>query len=196
MQDIVPVDFIDVSHMAGALVLKHASRFGEDERRQKAPGSPHHDTQSIILRAPILDDADRSASDLKTLWQADIEHADWPLLQDWPSARAVLRQIAESHLRRSRCQAAFGKIMVVSLKAGGYVDWHIDEGPYAEAHDRFHLCLVPSPGARIFAGGEAAILPYGQLTWINNRTLHSAINLGPCSRIHLIVDIRKPEPVH
>lgn len=191
MQDIVPVDFIDVSYMAAALVLKHASRFDDDKRRQNEPGSPHHDTRTIVLRAPNgLDDA--PAGTLKSLWQADVPHEDMPLLADWPSARQVLHAIAQSHQRRSGLVPEFGKVMVVSLKVDGYVDWHVDEGAYAEAHDRYHICLVPSPGARIFAGGEAAILPYGQLTWINNRRLHSAINLGPCPRIHLIADIRKP----
>lgn len=189
MNLILPVDFIDVSRMAAALVLKHSVHFADDTRRQDAPGSAHHDTEVILLRGPVGEITRES-------WFEDVPHADTGLLLKWPSAQQVLAKIAQSHMRRAGHEPIFGKAMVVSLKAGGHVDWHTDEGPYAEAHDRFHICLVPSSGAMTYCGGLGASLPVGQLTWLNNRALHSAINVGSNARIHLIVDIRKPETVN
>lgn len=189
MNCIVPVDFIDVSRMAAALVLKHSGHFADDTRRQNAPGSAHHDTETILLRGPLGEVNQKS-------WYEDVPHSDCEILDKWPSARQVLEKIIESHRRRAGMDPVLGKAMVVSLKAGGHVDWHVDKGAYAEAHDRFHVCLVPSAGAMMYSGGLGGSLPVGQLTWINNRILHSAINVGSNPRIHLIVDIRKPETMN
>lgn len=183
----IPLDFIDVSNMAAALLMRHKSHFTDETRRQTMPGSPHHDTKTIILRGPETPSPEN--------WFLDVPQVDSPLLHDWPSARQVIEAIAASHLRRTGEEPNFGKIMVVSLKPFGWVDWHVDMGPYAEAYNRMHCCLVPSPGAWLYSGGEAAILPMGQLTYFNNRTLHSALNMGPIARVHLICDVRMPAKI-
>lgn len=188
MNFILLVDFIDVSHMAAALVMKHSVHFKDDTRRQNAPGSPHHDTETILLRGPLGEVS-------RDTWFADVPHADTELLAKWPSARAVLAKIAESHLARSGVVPIFGKAMVISLKPNGWVDWHMDQGSYAEAHDRFHVCLIPSAGALLFCGGQTMSLQVGSLCWVNNRALHSAVNFGANARVHLVVDIRKPESI-
>lgn len=185
MQNIIPVDFIDVSQMTAALLMKHAPHFADDTRRQEYAGSPHHDTQTILLRGPV-------GIVSRETWFQDVLHDDADLLASWPSARRVIQNIAEQHRKRSGVEPRFGKIMVVQLKAGGYIDWHRDEGSYATAYDRFHVCMIPAPGAWLYSGGEAAMLPVGQLTWFNNQALHSAINGPVCARTHLIVDVRKP----
>ena len=182
------VDFIDVMQMAAALTLRHNVHFADDQRRQNFPGSPHHDTECILLRGPA-DDISAAT------WQAEVAHENTRLLAEWPSARIVLDQISESHFRRTERRPIFGKIMVVSLRPGGWVDWHVDEGSYAMAHDRFHLCLCPSPAALLYSGAAVAALPMGQLTFVNNRIPHCATNFGVVPRVHLIVDIRKPETV-
>jgi len=190
---ILPVDFIDTSVMTAALVMKHAVHFADDTRRQEASKSPHHDTQMILLRAPAGDVS-------RETWFADVEHADTPLLAEWPSARRVIAAIARSHERRTQQQfgtaiePSFGKIMVVRLKAGGFVDWHVDQGAYAEAHDRFHLCLIASPAAFLYSNGQAAVLQPGTLAFFDNRKLHGEVNFGPIARDHLIVDIRRAAP--
>lgn len=189
MNLILPVDFIDVSAMAAALVMKHSVRFGDDKRRQAFHGSPHHDTESILLRGPMGEIS-------RETWFDDVPHCDSEALEAWPTARAVIAKIAESHRLRSGLEPIFGKIMVVSLKAGGWVDWHVDQGFYAQVHDRFHLCLIPSAGGLMFSGGMSAALPQGQLTYFNNHVLHSAINVGTNPRVHLICDIRRPESIN
>lgn len=126
-------------------------------------------------------------------WFEDIPQVDYSILKDWKSARAILARIKDAvqPLFPDR-NIVLGKAMIVRLKVGGYVDWHTDEGEYAKVHDRAHLCLLPSPGAWLYSGGEAYQPPVGQLTWFNNRVPHSALNMGPVARTHLICDIRKP----
>ena len=86
-----------------------------------------------------------------------------------------------------------GAAALVRLKAGGLVEWAKDEGPYAEAHRSLYLPIVPSPGAWVYCGGEAAVLPVGQLTFVNRRMLYSAINLGDHPVITLVCDVRAPD---
>lgn len=186
MANFLALGFVDTSVCTANLVLKFRDRFGQDARREKAPGSPHHDTDAILLRGP----KDPSPAN----WFGDIEHVDYPILKEWKSAANLLSRIrnAAAPFLKGQ-QAVLGKAMVVRLKPKGFVDWHVDEGEYAAVHDRLHICLIPSPGAWLYSGGEMACPPVGQITWINNRVLHSATNLGDVARVHLIVDVRKPE---
>lgn len=170
------------------LVTKYRPRFQDDKRRQSYEGSPHHDTEMILLRGPEKPDAKN--------WFDDCPQVNQPILTEWKSARALLGRIKTSLSPlpiMGGKPIELGKVMIVSLKAGGFVDWHIDEGEYAETHLRGHLCLIPSPGAWLLSGGEAAMPAVGVLTYFNNRVLHSAINLGDYPRVHLIVDVRRPD---
>lgn len=182
-----PLAFVDTAQATALLVTKYRERFGRDARREKHPNSPHHDTQTIILRGPAEGDD----------WFADEDQVDYPILKEWKSARNLLARIRVALAPLPSFQGkpvVFGKAMIVTLKPGGFVDWHVDEGEYAAAHDRVHLCLLPSPGAWLYSGGEQVNPPVGQLTYMNNRVLHSAVNLGPVPRVHLILDVRKPDP--
>jgi hypothetical protein len=178
--------FLDTSYVTAALVTKYRDTWGQNTARQSFEGSPHHDTQSILLRGPQNPTVEN--------WFEDIPQVDYPILKDWKSARAILARIKDAvqPLFPGR-NIILGKAMIVRLKVGGHVDWHVDEGEYAEKHDRAHLCLLPSPGAFLYSGTEMAQPPVGSLTWINNRILHSAVNMGPVARVHLIADIRKPD---
>lgn len=185
MSNFVSVGFIDASMMTATLLTRHKALFEADTRRQEHLASPHHDTQSILLRGPKSPSAEN--------WLEDVPQVDLPALSEWKTAKALLARIknAVAPLNDNK-PGILGKAMIVSLKPNGFVDWHVDEGSYAETHHRLHLCLVPSPGAWLYSGGEAFSPPVGLLTGVNNRVLHSALNTGPTARIHLIVDVRKP----
>lgn len=185
--NILGVDFIETSKMAGAYALKHHGHLGDVTVRQSAPGSPYRETEAIILRGPFGHPTPEN-------WQDDIPHGDYEILEEWPTARRVIDDIAESHrLRASGREPQFGKIIVESMRPGGHIAWHADETPYAKCYDRFRLCLIPSPAAWLYSGGDSQILPVGQLTWINHLVLHSAINGGRFPCVTLVVDIRKPQ---
>lgn len=177
--------FVDTAMFGATLTLKYARHFGADDRREMAPGSPHHDTQCIALRGP----ADPDPAN----WQADVEHVDYPLFGEWTAARNIVARAENEIARHLGMQnAVLGKVLVVTLKPGGAIDWHTDEGGYAETHVRFHLPVLPCAGAVLHSGGETLMPGVGNLTYFNNRVLHSAVNLGPVPRVHLIIDVRKP----
>lgn len=118
------------------------------------------------------------------------EDGDRPILQTYKSARMALTQIRKI-MGRGDEPADLGRCAIEVLEKGDSRPWVIDHGEYAESHIRLHCCLVPSPGAWLYAGGEGIVSPVGQLTAFNHLTLHSEINLGPVDRIHLVVDVRR-----
>ena len=146
--------------------------------RQDYPASAHKDTRTIFLAGPEHPGLEN--------WLLDVPHIKYPLLAEWPEADGLLRHIGNLLPPRP-----LGKVMLVELAAGGAVGWHVDEGAYAEAHDRYHLPIVINPGAMLYSGGEQAHVPTGLLTWFDNHALHSAVNFGASARIHLILDVRK-----
>lgn len=186
-----PVSFIDTWGLASA-VYRHRSAFDQNRLRQTTPGSPHHSTQTIFFRGP----RDPSPEN----WFDDAPQVDYGLLgqKEWQTAKNVLsriRRAVQATLPAGQELGPAGKAMIVLLKAGCHIDWHVDEGEYAEAHIRFHLPIVTNPGCALYSGGEVQYMPAGQLTWFDNRVKHSGTNLGAHPRVHLIVDFRKPEPV-
>lgn len=187
MPNFRPLAFLDTSTFTATLVNKYRDEWGKNTQRQAFAGSPHRDTNSILLRGPQNPTVEN--------WFEDIPQVDYPILKDWKSARALLARIKDAvQPILGETKAVLGKVMVVRLKVGGHVDWHVDQGEYAAKHDRTHLCLLPSPGAWLYSGGEQYQPPVGQLTWFNNAVVHSALNMGPVARVHLICDIRKPDP--
>ncbi len=192
MPNIAPIGFIDVSQMAGTLVMRHDVHFDDDTRLQDEPGSPYHDTKTILLRGPQGIHAAKG-NDATKLWIADVTHENAPLLNDWPTARRCLNLIAEMLAKQFGKPPQFGKIMVEGLKPGGWIDWHVGGGAYADAHDRFVCPLVTCPGAFVLSGGEAASPAQGVLCYFNHHVAHSAINAGPIVRSHLVLDLRREE---
>lgn len=184
--NIRPIGFLDTSAATANLIVRHKASWDAAKLRAEYAGSPHHATRSILLRGP--------ANPSPANWFDDVPQVEYAILKDFKSARSLLLKIANLVAPMNGGQPGeLGKAMIVSLPPGGWVDWHVDEGAYAEAHHRFHVCLVPSPGAMLYVGGEAVNLPVGMLNYVNNRVPHSAYNVGPVSRIHLIADIRRPD---
>lgn len=122
------------------------------------------------------------------------EHAmPTPLMRDWPSAKGVMAQIKKAAtLVLEGAEVRFGDAVIERFAPGAYTDWARDEGEYAAAHYRLQLCLVPSPGALVIAGGVTWQPPAFMLTWVNHETLHSTLNLGDYPFVRLVVDVEKP----
>lgn len=171
-----PMFQMDIEPLTSTLAYRE-SLFDEIRLRQNTPGSAHHDTRTIYLRGPVAMEPG--------FWTKDIVHCDYPALKEWPEAREALEVIA------ARVKSQISKAMIVSLKPGGFVDWHIDQGEYADTHCRGHLPLATNDHAYVYAGDESGTLAPSFFFKFNNRVLHSAINLGDTPRIHLIVDWRK-----
>lgn len=87
-----------------------------------------------------------------------------------------------------------GRIMIISLAAGGEVAPHIDPLDYFEQFSRFHIPFKTTPEV-VFndgAGSPDEHMPYKTLSRLNNRLTHALYNKGTENRIHLLADIRQP----
>ncbi len=183
--NIQPIGFVDPTMIAATLALRYGEHFDDDTRRQDAPGSAHKRTKVILLRGPENPGPEN--------WMEDVPHIPTDVFREWTAAQDFMGRIERlmNHAYGNR-ELSFGKIMIVRLEPGGWVDWHRDEGPYAEAHNRFHVCLSPCWGAWLYSGGEGATMTAGNVLAFNNRALHSAANFGDIPRVNLIFDIKKP----
>jgi hypothetical protein len=144
--------------------------------RQKAEGSPHKDTESIYLRMPKV-------VDLHTVFES-MEVVDWP-----PMPNEILQQLIYdvSHL----AYAVPARVMLVKLHPGGYITPHIDQGKYAEATDRYHLCVTSNARCEMQIGNEVVMACPEEVWWFDKHAEHSVLNGGKTPRIHLIVDCWK-----
>jgi len=84
-----------------------------------------------------------------------------------------------------------GRIVIAKLPAGAAVEPHCDQGPYADAHDRYHWVVKSNPDCILDCQGHKMHLVEGSITLINNHELHAAYNTSLLDRIHIIVDIAK-----
>lgn len=119
---------------------------------------------------------------------------DRPILKDWNSGRGLLSRLsAHAAPFLDGKKAVFGNIHIEKQGVNAHTPWRIDDGEYAETHHRCMLCLVPSPTAWVYSGGEGAVLQVGAAMLINHRVLHSEVNLGPCATVRLVADVRRPD---
>lgn len=117
---------------------------------------------------------------------------DKPILTNFKSAKTLLTRI-----QRTLALPDFSitRAEVVMLLPDEHHEWRRETGPESEGLLRVHVCLVPSPAAWLYCGGEAMVAPVGQLVVINHRALHSAVNFGQVARTHLEIDLApNPDP--
>lgn len=143
--------------------------------RQEYEGSAHADSEIIVLRGPA------SANILD-----EVNSVDFPAAEKLLDTVDIIGRCAESIGLRE-----LGRVMLVKLKAGGYVSPHIDEGAYARYFARFHYVLESSPHCRFTCGNETVHMAAGELWWFNHQIEHSVMNDGP-DRVHLILDAAAP----
>lgn len=152
--------------------------------RQTTPGSPHVDTQSIFLRWAADGSVHAAFNDLEAI--------DYPALGELEEAREfiglTLREASATKLAR---------VIIASLKPGGRITPHADEGLYADTYERFHLVLQSDFGNRFHVGGprayETAEMRAGDLWWFNHKRTHWVENYSNRERIHLIMDMSAPD---
>lgn len=160
--------------------------WNEITARQQAPGSPHADTRSIFLRwSP--------RQDIEAVFN-DVESIDYPALNKLPKARELIAQCASSVGAKQ-----IARVMIVSLKPGGTVTPHADEGLYADTFERFHLVLQADYGNEFHVDEltpniwQSAMMRTGELWWFNHKRVHWVENFSNRERLHMIMDMVAPE---
>lgn len=148
--------------------------------RQTTPGSPHVDTRAIFLRW-AADGSVHAAFN-------DIEAIDYPAFNELEEARELVGlTIKEAKATQ------LARVLIASLKPGGRITPHADEGLYADTYERFHMVLQSDFGNRFHVGGpkiyETAEMQAGELWWFNHKRTHWVENNSNRERIHLIMDM-------
>jgi quercetin dioxygenase-like cupin family protein len=145
--------------------------------RQDAPGSPHHDTRTIVLRGPV---GDMLTNDVIF---NELEAVDTNAVEHLPAVAALCRAACD------RLQVKeLGRVMLVELAPGGHIDRHFDDGAYAAYYERFHLVLQSDVGNTFTCGTETIHMQPGELWQFDHRTEHEVRNASARPRIHLIID--------
>ena len=164
----------------------HSSLWQQITARQTVPGTPHVDTQTIFLRWSAAQTIEAAFNDLDAV--------DYPALMDLPEARPLLGESVEAARAHT-----LGRAIIVSLKPGGRITPHADEGAYADHYERFHLCLQSDHGNLFHVADPAnphiyttAEMKPGQLWWFNHKRTHWVENHSNRERIHLIMDMVAP----
>lgn len=160
--------------------------WAEHTERQNYPGSAHKDTETIYLRWAT----DKSiAGGFYCLESEDHFETIQKLAPEiFPVCELALELILG--VDRNKFEDRVGRVILTKLKPGGKITEHVDEGPYADYYDRFHVCLSGDSG--FWCDGQVQGMKPGQLWWFNHKLRHEVQN-GPLERIHLIIDVVAPE---
>jgi len=145
--------------------------------RQDTIGSPHKDTQSIILRGPL------SLTDKGVVFDGTLS-INYECSR---ALRAVVQCVVEQIMDITQARV-LGRVMLVKLMPNGVIPPHVDEGKYAEVHDRYHVPLV-SNLCEFTCGDQTEQMHVDGIYRINQRLEHSVVNGSATPRIHLIVDV-------
>lgn len=114
------------------------------------------------------------------------------LLTEWKSARALLTRVKNAAATFNGGQPPdLGFVRVNMLAPGACKPWEADESEYRREFHELRVCIIPSPGAWTYCGGEARNIPWGEVVAVNRAALSSEVNFGPISRTHLVIDIRR-----
>ena len=173
---------LDVAPLLSKLAANPAL-WTEHIERQTYPGSAHAATETIYLR-----------------WATDqspaggfycLESED--LLESLLDLTPEIGPLFQSVLRHIGCgeQPEVGRVILVKLAPHGHIAEHVNEGPYADRYERFHVCL--SGTSSFYVEGEQQEMKPGELWWFNHKKAHKVHNFSHQPRIHLIIDLVAPE---
>lgn len=141
--------------------------------RQDTEGTPHKDTQAIFLRMPAV-------VRLETIFD-DLGVIDWPVMIE-----PIFTDLVNGVARLAYAEPA--RAMLAKLLPGGVITEHIDQGDYADATDRYHLCITTNPQSEMRIANEVVFAKPEEVWWFDKTAPHSCRNDGDTPRIHLIVD--------
>lgn len=124
----------------------------------------------------------------------DGEAKDLPILKEWKSARALLARFKGAAASLMPGQPIhLGKAWLELLPGLHGTPWDREDDDYAQAHIRTRTCLIPAPDCYTHSGSERLVLGVGIVNVIEHRLMCSEVNLSTFPRLHLLVDVRRPE---
>lgn len=110
---------------------------------------------------------------------------DQSILKEWKSAKNLIARVRNVGGARP---ANIINARIVCLPPGETHPWEFPDSPGI----RGWLNLIPSPGAALFSGVEAANPPVGQLVIVSQTVPFSCLNLGPVAAVWMVFDAEIP----
>jgi Aspartyl/Asparaginyl beta-hydroxylase len=153
--------------------------FKEISGRQDYQGSAHQDTKSIFLRWC----KDLGVSSAFT----EIPAFDYPAMGKLPEAQELIQFAI-----RAAGGQKLGRVLIVSLRPGGVITPHADEGAYADHYERFHIVLK-SESVIFKCADEWVEMEPGDLYWFNHKEQHEVASYSKEPRVHMIIDMVAPK---
>ncbi len=160
---------IDVSSIRQKLAQFSEQKWQESGREKLY--EPHRDTQALLL---IHDD--------------DFRHFKPSLLPLFETFRSDLEPLFQRFPEFYKSQGYFVRALFARLRAGGAIAPHVDRVPSLLNCHRVHLPITSNRDVWFSVGGESINMRVGDLTEINNATVHTVENKSDEDRIHLIID--------
>lgn len=148
--------------------------------RQEHIMSPHKNTEAIYIIWPLefsVEAALRSTESVVHDFTDDKVFELYLFL-----LLAKIQQTVGSKILRA---------VFVKLAPGGSISPHIDQGPFAEISERYHLVITSNSECFLSSGRETAQPAPGELWYFNKHVLHTATNGGTSPRINLIIDVAR-----
>lgn len=155
----------------------HAPLWDAFTLRQSLPGSAHYETKCIPLRG-----------NLSFPFALDITRTRTPYADLLPECMSLANK-----LLAGLPVLEVGNVLLASLRAGGRIVPHEDEGPYAEYFTRIHIVIDSEPGNLFIVGGETHAPRNGDVFIFNHHLTHTAENHSDKERVHMIVDVKLKE---
>lgn len=131
---------------------------------------------------------------LRSVKDGDAEPSDLPILKEWKSARALLSRIrAGAAPFFGGIAPELGRAWIEVLPPHSGTPWEKEDGEDADAYVRTRTCLVPCPLSFSHSGAVSGVLQVGVVNAVEHRALCAEVNHGDHARIHLIVDVFRPD---
>ena len=146
--------------------------------RKKGFNSRHIFVDDIVLRFQSILLGDKEAMTMN-----EIDCVDYFIQHKFPKTMHLCRDLANGK--------TIGRLMIASLGAGDDISEHIDEGPYCQMHDRYHIVIQTNPLVKFRCEHEEVHMPEGTIWWFDNKRVHAVENHGNMPRIHIVMDIKK-----
>ena len=150
--------------------------------RKMFPASGHYDVKDIVMRFHPVDMPLTQQEVFDS--NATVSYFPWYHLKE-------CRALVERH-----CPEGYviGRVLVAMLLPGGVISSHVDEGKYADNHERYHFVLHSNPYCTFICGNEATQMRSGEIWTFNHKIEHQVINADKENpRVHIIADYRKVE---
>ena len=120
---------------------------------------------------------------------------DRPLWAQWRERLEPV--LAEATRPYGYAHAAFPRVMLARMAAGGIIKPHRDANPAAKWPHKIHVPIQTNDQVAFLVGDTEYHFPEGEAVEVNNMGVHALRNGGDSDRIHLIFeyyDLDQPGP--